>query len=155
MQRDLKSVLDGAIGGVLATTLMSTGMWVAYRAGLLGGPPPEIITAAALDAAGVDERNEGTQDALSVIAHFGFGAVGGALFAVLHRRLRLPIPPVLHGAIYATGVWAVSYIGVVPALGIMPTPTRDRRDRHAVMLLVHWVYGATLGAYVRGTERHQ
>ena len=49
------------------------------------------------------------------------------------------------GALYATGIWLVSYQGWVPALGIMPAASRDRRGRVATMLAAHWVYGAALG----------
>ena len=49
------------------------------------------------------------------------------------------------GALYATGIWLVSYQGWVPALGIMPPASRDRRGRVATMLAAHWVYGAALG----------
>ena len=49
------------------------------------------------------------------------------------------------GALYATGIWLVSYQGWVPALGIMPPASRDRRGRVATMLVAHWVYGAVLG----------
>jgi len=148
MQRDLKALVDGAIGGGVGTAVMSLVMLGARRAGLMGEHPPEKITARMLDAVGLHRRDAETQDALAVAGHFAFGIAAGALFAVQRRRLRPPIPSVLHGALFATLVWAVSYKGWVPGLEIMPPPERDRPDRPLVMLVAHWVYGAVLGAIV-------
>lgn len=148
MQRDLKAFVDGGIGGLIGTAAMSAVMQAAHKAGLVDKLPPEEIAEAALDAAGQPEHSEETQDALALGLHFAFGAGVGAVFAVLHRCLRLPIPAVLQGLVFSTLVWAVSYKGWVPALGIMPPPERDQPGRPQSVLFAHWVYGATLGALV-------
>ena len=148
MQRDLQALRDGAVGGVVGTATMSAVMLVGEKTGLMPRQPPEDIAAAALDAVGVSERDEKTDEALAVLAHFGFGAAGGAVFGLLHRRLRLPIPAAVHGVVFGSLVWAASYKGWIPALGILPPPERDQPGRPATMLLAHWVYGATLGAVV-------
>lgn len=148
MQRDVRAILDGALGGALGTVTMSAVMLLAGKAGLMGEHPPDLIAGKLLDATGVDARSEAAQDALASVAHLGFGVGSGAVFAVLHRRLRLPIPAELHGVVFGTLVWAVSYRGWVPALGIMPPAEEDQPGRPAAMVLAHWVYGATLGAYV-------
>ena len=148
MQRDLQALRDGAIGGIIGTATMSAVMLVGEKTGLLPRQPPEDIAEAALDAAGMTGRSPAAQDALAMLAHFGFGAASGAVFALLHRRLRLPIPAAVHGAVFGSLVWAVSYQGWIPALGILPPPERDQPGRPATMLLAHWVYGATLGAVV-------
>jgi hypothetical protein len=141
-------VLVGGLGGAAGTLLMSLCMLLARRLGAMGSQPPELITAAAMSSAGLPRDRE-TQDALSVAAHFAFGIAGGSAFALIAPRFRLPLPLPVQGAIYATGIWAVSYAGIVPALGIMPPPDRDRPDRPLIMVLVHWIYGAVLGAVVR------
>lgn len=148
MQRDVKALVDGALGGVIGTITMSAVMAAAAKLGLLGAAPPERITAAALDAAGMRDRGEEAPGALVVLTHLGFGVGSGALFALLHRRLRLPIGPAVHGIIFSSLVWALSYKGWVPALNIMPPPERDRPGRPATMLLAHWVFGWTLGTVV-------
>lgn len=148
MQRDLKAILDGAIGGGLATTAMSLVMLVAEKVGLIDRHPPEEIADAVLDAVGVPDSHEKTEDALAVALHFAFGIGMGSLFALLHRRLRLPISPILHGVLFGSLVWAVSYKGWVPGLGIMPPPERDQPGRPQTMLFVHWVYGGILGVVV-------
>lgn len=148
LQRDLKAILDGAVGGGLGTASMSVVMLAARQLGLMGEQPPEAITAAALDAGGMNERDAETQDVLASLAHFGFGIGMGALFGLLHRRLPFRVNATVHGVIFGSLVWVTAYQGWVPALGIMPPASRDRPDRPQVMLLAHWVYGATLGMTV-------
>ena len=136
----------GAVAGILATGLMSAVMLGAKRIGLMGAMPPETITARFLDRLGWHSRSGETQDFLAVVTHVGFGATAGSLFAVIQRRLRPPVPPVVAGMVFATGVWLVSYQGWVPALGIMAPASRDRPGRPQSMLVAHLVFGAVLGA---------
>lgn len=150
MRRGWMAMGDGAVGGAVGTAAMSGVMLVAQRAGVMGRQPPEAITAAALEAAGEHRQEPATRDALAGALHFAFGVGVGAVFGVLHGQLpaRARRHPALSGAAYATLVWAVSYQGWVPALGILPPATRDAPGRPVTMLLAHWVYGATLGAIV-------
>lgn len=142
MNDDVQAALRGAVGGVAATTTMSAAMAAAHRAGALGEPPPRKITRRAEAAVGVatDRR---TLDALSWLGHYGYGAVMGALFGVLQRRLRAP--RLVAGVVWGLIVWAASYLGWLPAAGLHPAAHRDRPDRTATMVASHVVYGATLG----------
>ena len=83
---------------------------------------------------------------LATLTHVGFGAAAGSVFGVVApRRLIARIPL---GMAYGTAIWGVSYMGWVPALGIMPQADRDRRDRQMVMLAGHIVYGTALALMV-------
>jgi uncharacterized membrane protein YagU involved in acid resistance len=138
----MKRVLRGAAAGTLATGAMSMVMLGAKRVGLMGGMPPEKITAKLLNRAGV-RRSAAQQDALATVLHFGFGAAAGAGFGVVApRRVTIRVPA---GMAYGAAIWGVSYLGWVPALGIMAPAQRDRVDRQATMLAGHLVFGATLG----------
>jgi len=148
MQRDVKAILDGGLGGAVGTVGMSAFMLAAGKAGLMGEHPPDMIAGAALDAVGVQQRDKGTQDALATLLHFGFGIGSGALFGLLHRRLPFRVPAALHGMIFASLIWVTSYQGWIPALGIMPPASADRPDRPRIMLLAHLIYGALLGGIV-------
>ncbi len=143
MTRDGRAALDGLVGGILATGAMSALMLAARRAGLTGELPPRRIAGRLLRGEGRKERN-----ALAIAGHVGFGAAIGALFALLQRRLSPRRGAVPGGIGFATVVWFVSYQGWVPALRIMPPATRDRPGRPVTMLVAHWVYGETLGAFV-------
>jgi uncharacterized membrane protein YagU involved in acid resistance len=124
---------------------MSGVMMGAKQLGLVGGMPPEKITAKFLNTVGID-RSRTQQDVLATLTHVGFGAAAGAVFGMAApRRLMARIPL---GMAYGTAIWGVSYMGWVPALGIMPQPDRDRRDRQLVMLAGHLVYGTALALMV-------
>ncbi len=147
MQRDVRALVDGTVGGCLGTIAMSSVMVAAQKVGALGGQPPAHIAGAGLDALGL-RRTRKEQAALAVALHLVFGSTAGALFGLLSRRLRVPLGPALQGVLFASLVWATSYKGWIPALGILPPPERDRPGRPAVMVLAHWLYGAILGAVV-------
>ena len=48
------------------------------------------------------------------------------------------------GVLFGTALWASAYVGLLPAIGLMPPPERDERRRPASMLIAHWIYGAAL-----------
>ncbi len=131
---------------------MTAVMLTAQRLGLMGRQPPAKITDAMLDQVDADPpawvRRLGT-----ALAHVGFGAGAGALYALLRPERRRSARAALEGAAYGTAVWAISYAGWIPALGIMPRPSNDRRGRPLSMLVAHWVFGAALG--VIGARRRR
>ena len=148
MQRDLKAIFDGALGGAVGTAGMSAFMLAAGKAGLMGEHPPDTIAGAALDVVGIHAPDEEAQDALAVLLHLGIGIGCGMLFGVVHRRLPFRVPAALHGMVVGSLIWVTSYQGWIPALGIMPPASEDRPDRPRVMLLAHLIYGALLGTIV-------
>jgi hypothetical protein len=145
-------LLVGATAGALSTVAMSGVMLGAKRAGLTGELPPERITRRAIDAVSAEPPDDHKEDAIAAVAHLGFGAFAGAVFGVLTTRSGSvsgsPAIASFTGMMYATGIWLVSYQGWVPALGILPPASSDRRGRVLTMLAAHWVYGATLGLLV-------
>ena len=138
----MKSLIRGACAGTVATGVMSGLMLGARRLGLTGTLPPEKITSKLLRSHGIhpDRRQ---QDAIATGLHFAFGAAAGGAFGVIARRV--PVPSVPLGMAYGAGIWGVSYMGWIPTMGLMPRADHDRRDRQAVMLAAHLVFGATLG----------
>jgi hypothetical protein len=152
VQRDLKAILDGAMGGGIGTVAMSALMLGAQKAGLMGKQPPEAIAEAALDAGGAHQRDEGEENALASVLHFAFGIGVGALFGLLRRRLPPDAPAAMDGIVFASLVWVTSYEGWIPALGILPPASRDRPGRPQSMYLAHVLYGAVLGGFVGGRE---
>ena len=148
MSRMLNTLVQGAVAGGLATLPMSGVMLAAGKAGLMGQQPPERITEAALDAVGVEQPSEAVEQTATAAAHLGYGLAMGAAFALLQQQLRPSTPPVLNGIGFGLALWALSYAGWVPALGIMPGPEHDRPGRPESMVAAHVVYGAALGALV-------
>jgi hypothetical protein len=124
---------------------MSLVMVGAQQFGLMGGMPPAKITASVLKRSGIRPSPE-QQDALATAFHFGFGTAAGAAFGLVAPRRLIARAPL--GMAYGAAIWGVSYMGWVPAFGIMAPSHRDRRDRQAVMLAAHLVYGTALALLV-------
>lgn len=128
----------GAEGGAAATVTMSAFLAAATLLRLLRTEPPRLIVRAALPSLPPKAIN-----GAALAAHVAYGVGMGAGYGVMVPKwVRNPVTGVGYGVL----VWAVSYAGWIPALGIMPPPWRDRRNRAVTMFLAHLVYGATLGA---------
>jgi hypothetical protein len=140
-------LIEGATGGAIATVAMSAIMIAGEHTGLIGEQPPTTITRFALGAAGVD-RPSVAASVTAPLTHLAFGALGGAVFG-LFRRLVPSVPGGLLGVGFGLAIWAVSYKGWIPALGILPPPEDDRPGRPVVMIVAHVVYGLVLGRLVR------
>ncbi|MEO3809457.1 DUF6789 family protein [Sphaerisporangium sp. B11E5] len=138
----IRDVIRGVASGAVATVAMSAAMVAGERAGLMkGGHPPKRLARAFLP--GHKRRPKPGEGVLGAVAHIGFGAAAGGLFAAVAdpRRARVPV-----GVLYGLAIWAVSYQGWVPRLGVVPPIHRDHPERQAVMAAAHVIYGAALAA---------
>jgi uncharacterized membrane protein YagU involved in acid resistance len=138
----MRSLIRGATAGTIATALMSAVMLAGRQLGVTGELPPKKITSKMLRRHGI-RPDAGQQDAIATGLHFAFGAAAGGAFGVIARRV--PVPSVPLGLAYGTALWGVSYMGLLPSMGLMPRADHDQRGRQAVMLAGHLVFGATLG----------
>lgn len=152
MTRTLAKLEHGLTSGALATLPMTAVMFAAQKLGLLGKMPPAKITEDMLARGGVTAtRTE--RRALTTLMHLGFGAGCGALYSLLRPGRPSPARAAVEGAAFATAVWGASYAGWIPALGILPPPEDDRKDRQVTMVVAHWVFGAVLGFVVAARRR--
>ena len=157
MNRILHVIQHGAYAGALATTamtgVMKAGQWTGFYHLDIA---PKEITEVALDKAGLRQQmSEGEEIGLTAINHWAYGMGGGAVFGLLRRRLDPPLPGAIQGIIFALGIWVISYMGWVPAVGLMPAVWNQRPDRALELLLAHVVYGATLGFTFDALEHEQ
>lgn len=143
---------QGVSAGLLATFPMTAVMVAAQHLGLVGKAPPAKITDAVLDKAHVGAPPS-ERRLLTALAHFGFGAASGAMYSALRPGRPSLGRAAVEGIAFGTAVWGASYVGWVPALGIMPPPTRDRKDRQLSLVVAHWVFGAALGLMVAARRR--
>ncbi|MDQ3367397.1 MAG: DUF1440 domain-containing protein [Myxococcota bacterium] len=148
----MQKLEQGVAAGTLATIPMTVVMVAAQHLGLLGKAPPAKITDAILDKANVSAPPS-ERRLLTSLAHFGFGAASGALYSLLRPGRPSYGRAAVEGMAFGTAVWGASYAGWLPALGIMPPPTADRKDRQLTMVIAHWVFGAAVGLLVAARRR--
>ena len=130
----MRRLVYGSLAGLAATLPMTAAMGRLHRRlpenQRYALPPREIVA-----AAGGPERPGAT-----LLAHFGYGALTGALFALQPRRSPLV------GAGFGVAVWAASYLGWIPALGLLAPATRHPARRNALMLAAHLAWGSALAS---------
>jgi uncharacterized membrane protein YagU involved in acid resistance len=135
----------GAVAGVVATGAMSAWQAAGQLSGPYGEQPPKRLVRTAARRLGLPARRHGPVTwPVTAAAHLGFGAACGAVYATVVSR-----STVGYGSAFGLAVWAVSYPGWIPAVGVLPPPHRDNPRRAWTMLIGHVVYGAVLGALVR------
>jgi len=146
MQRTwISRIILGGIEGIVATAVMSGVLALAKATGLMRNPPPKHITKRIGQKVGLNPAAapKPVFDATWLAAHVGYGAASGVVYGILRRLL--PVPPLVSGPAYGLLLWAVSYLGLMPVLGLYPFPGEDSASRQAVMIVAHGVYGASLG----------
>jgi hypothetical protein len=148
-------VITGAIAGLTATAPMTMVMDALHRrlpAEQRFELPPREITARIAKKAGVlgalDER---TRRNLTLINHFGYGAAMGALYGGTVDKLSLP--GAFKGPAFGLAVWAASYMGWLPAVGILPPATRMSRERNALMIAAHLAWGLSTAVVTHQLQR--
>jgi uncharacterized membrane protein YagU involved in acid resistance len=102
-------------------------------------PPREIVDNS------VAAADEHAARCKTLLAHFGFGGLTGALFALL--------PAIRGGGVaYGLGVWALSYFGWIPAARILTPAHRHPFRRNLLMIAAHIVWGLTLSKSLKEME---
>lgn len=143
----MKRVLMGCLAGFAATVPMTAAMvWLHRRL-----PheeryplPPQEITEEASKGVGLDQHTDAEgQLGLALASHFAFGTAAGGMYGLLDEKI--PLPPALRGATYGLAVWAVNYLGLLPAAGLYRSPAQEPRRRKALMITAHLVWGPVLG----------
>ncbi|HEX7126502.1 MAG TPA: DUF6789 family protein [Thermodesulfobacteriota bacterium] len=135
------TLLLGGVAGVIGTAAMSALLVIARTAGFMESTPPRRITERIARQSGTDRVLSGPAfEASWVAAHVGYGAVCGALYALASGRP--PASPVPAGLVFGGLVWAGSYLGILPALGIYDGPDGEESPATtATMVSAHAVYG--------------
>ena len=134
-------LLIGALAGIAGTMAMTSAMRRLHarlpakeRYPLT---PREIVDSA---VALPDE----TARAITIAAHFAYGAACGALLAAADPRAGRA-----SGALAGTAIWLGSYMGWIPAIGLLKPATAHPLRRNALMISVHVVWGTATAAAMR------
>lgn len=154
MQPLIRAALNGSIAGAVATTTMTGFMRLSQQTGFYQKElPPTKVTQAATKTLGVEQFvSPAGETLLTGLAHWAFGMIGGAVFGVAGKTSHW-IPTRFGGLVFGLLVWAVSYMGWIPALRILPMPWNERGKHGSMPFIAHVIYGATLGIVVRRLEQ--
>lgn len=146
-----RKLLRGAAAGAMATVPMSISMLIGWR--LLPRRekyhlPPRLVTEEITRRIGVKERipEEGLIG-LTIFSHFAYGAVFGASYALFEQRFTWHSS--LKGVLAGLALWTGSYLGWLPAMGILTPATRHPWRRNLLMVVAHVIWGVTLGEILR------
>jgi hypothetical protein len=148
MSQQVDAAIRGALAGVAGTAVMTMMMRkVAPKVIPEEMRPDEFIPKKPVEWAEeqLGHPNALTEDQemkVAMGAHFTYGSSNGALYGLLRSQMDgLPAP--LMGAIFGVGLWAVSFEGWMPALGIMEAPTEKSPKKVPMPIMAHILYGAT------------
>jgi uncharacterized membrane protein YagU involved in acid resistance len=142
----MPSALAGLVAGLAATVPMTVAMELMFERLPRREQyplPPRRITDRVVDAVGAEGMGETSRRELAMLNHFAYGAAVGAAFGPIAGRV--PAHPVVTGIGYGLGVWAVSYLGWLPAAGILEPATRQPARRNALRIAAHIVWGGATG----------
>ena len=144
----MNGLVAGAVAGFVATIPMTLAMKAMHeylpeeeRYPL----PPRLIVENAEEATGVEqELDEKDEHRLTLVSHFAYGTATGAAYGVAADALGIK-PNAVNGITFGLGVWGASYLGLLPALGLLAPATEHPARRNALMIASHIVWGASLG----------
>ena len=147
----MNRILLGALAGLAATGPMTVAMKLMHERLPRGERyplPPRQVTEGLAEKAGVNEQlDEEEREAATWVSHFAYGAACGALYGAVSGE-KIDGHALLAGAGFGLAVWAGSYLGWLPAAGVLPPATEHPARRNALMIAAHVVWGATTGVAV-------
>ena len=143
----MTEILHAAVRGAVAAMAMTGMRALTVSLGIVEQTPPHAIfkqKARGVMAMVPRERRR----AVVELFHWGYGAGGGAAFALLPDRVRRRP---WAGPIYGLAIWLGFELGIAPALGLNQSKTLRPVDR-AGLAADHLLYGLVLN---EGRERPQ
>jgi hypothetical protein len=137
----------GAIAGVVGTMAMTSAMRRLHEK--LPEKERYPLTPRELVDSTVEAEEEKARE-LTTLSHFAYGAACGALVAAANSY-----PRGRDGAAAGVAVWLASYMGWIPALGLLKPATRHPTRRNLLMIGVHLVWGAATAKAIREISEAQ
>jgi hypothetical protein len=144
-QHSLKTdLVIGAVSGIVATVAMTVAAERMFRRLPRGERyplPPREITERVARKLDLPLRDDDALVAATLASHCAYGAATGALYhAMRSPRLRRPEWSIA----YAVFIWIASYLGWIPAAGILRPGTTHPVRRNGLMIAAHVVFGAAV-----------
>jgi uncharacterized membrane protein YagU involved in acid resistance len=156
MHPTIARMLTGAAAGTLATIPMSAVMLAWHRrlprTKRDPVPPAQIVNELAKSLGIHHQTTHDQRLRAAVVAHFGYGSAMGALYGLTAdpKSASTALPT---GIAFGLGVWAGSYLGLLPAAGLYRSATEEPAERNQMMIAAHIAWGASLGLLVHGLRK--
>ncbi len=139
-------LIQGATAGFIATvpmTLFMRSAWKRLPAQEQYALPPRQVTRNVLGPRWFFRLSPGKQTMLTLLLHFLFGAAAGSVYGMVEEKI--PLRESVKGPLAGLAVWTGSYLGWIPALGILPPATEHPWRRNVMMIAAHLIWGTVLG----------
>ncbi|MDQ0995216.1 putative membrane protein YagU involved in acid resistance [Phyllobacterium ifriqiyense] len=140
---DMQRIIFGVLSGVCATMVMTAAMRQLYLQ--LDEDKRYPLHPSEITNEVIGNQGRKKHQTLTVLAHFAFGGLTGALYPVFDRKL--------NGLQYGSIIWGLSYLGWVPAARILQPATQHPLERNLLMLTVHLIWGAALSSSLRELDK--
>ncbi len=148
MINGLDSMVRGALAGAAGTAVMTLMMRKAAPRMIPDDmrpdefPPKRVVEWAEEQTGAPHALTERQEMQVAMGAHFTYGSGSGVVYGLLRSQLDdLPAP--LVGAMFGVGLWAVSFEGWMPALGVQEATHEKPPKKWPMPIMAHIVYGTT------------
>jgi hypothetical protein len=136
---DAGEIAHGALRGAIAAMAMTGMRTFTIETGIVEEPPPEALFKQKARRL-IRQVPRPRRRAVVELAHWGYGAGGGAAFAALPSGLRRRA---WAGPAYGLVVWLGFELAIAPVLGLSQAK-RLRAQERAALALDHLLYGLVL-----------
>ncbi len=134
-------IVVGSIAGLIGTMAMTSAMRRLHQR--LPAEEAYPLTPREIVDSALDPEETPARD-LTLLSHFAYGAACGALLAAANPR-----PGAGEGAAAGVAVWLGSYMGWIPAVGLLKPANRHPARRNLLMIGVHLVWGGATAVAIR------
>lgn len=135
------AIVRSAAAGIVGAMTMTAMRVVSTKLGIVKQVPPESLlkqgTPALLRRVPKKHRRVAIE-----LAHWSYGAMGGAVFRLLPQGVRQHL---WAGPAYGVGLWTILEAVLEPALGVR-RPWGERGAESAALIADHVLYGLVVGA---------
>jgi uncharacterized membrane protein YagU involved in acid resistance len=159
VSRPRAAVLRGVVAGVVGTGAMTAAQVLPQKLQSSDGeessggddpqdpwdqaPVPALVAKRLAEGIFHKEIPADRIDLVTNVMHWGYGTAWGGIYGLLHARA--PDHPLRSGVMFGIGVWAMSYMQLVP-MGLYEPPWEYSPKELSMDIGYHLAYGAGLGA---------
>lgn len=143
----MKPIQNGFWSGLIATGPMTLALFRIFeslpRKQQQALPPSQLTKEVEYRSGAVNRISWNQHENLTMFSHLAYGGACGSLYSAVSPYLKGN--PIAKGVLFGLGVWGISYMGWLPALGFRTAAVRMTPARNAMMMAAHVVWGASLG----------